>query len=627
MASRKNTTPKKKRQSTPAKSSSFWKDKALLLPILGILVLTFGLFSPTLNYDFVNWDDPLNILENPNMQTFDWASIKGIFSSTVIGNYNPLTIFSFAVEKAIFGLNPMVFHLNNLLLHLVCVFLVYRIALSLKLTTAAAILVALLFAIHPMRVESVTWITERKDVLFGAFYLGALFQYIRYSTAEKKQSKIYWSIIGLFLLALLSKIQAVALPLSFLAIDYWFRRPLKWNLITEKIPYFALSLLVGVVGVILLKQEGSFEEEVAFSFVERLFIGGYSYFIYLVKFIYPYDMSPLYAYPASLNAPFYLGTTISILLVAGLVYAFKKAYRVLVFSFAFFTFNVFFVLQILGAGQGFLADRFTYIPYLGLFIGLGYAFQKITANNKSLAKLLPVGIGAYLLLFASMTWQQNKIWRNGETLWTKAMQYDKNAVTPWSNRADYYQDQKQYAKAISDYEQAIAIAPDMNNLYSSMGKTYFDMGQVQKAIEKYNIGINLPEPFGEMLINRGVAYAAQSKFDLALADIDRGLSLDEGNANGHLSRGLIYYSQNQLAKAIPDLEKYLNNNQGTAENWFILGLSHRNTGDAKSAIAAYTQAIQIKPADKRYYNSRANAYNILGMSAEANSDLEMAKRL
>jgi len=338
-------------------------------------------------------------------------------------------------------------------------------------------------------------------------------------------------------------------------------------------------------------------------------------------------MSPLYPYPENLSASFYVATAISILLVSAVFYAFKKDYRVLVFSFAFFTFNVFFVLQILGAGQGFLADRFTYIPYLGLFIGVAYTCQQLMSNNKSVGKLLPFGIGAYLLLFGYLTWQQNKIWKNGETLWTKAIKYDKNAVTPLANRADYYQDTKQYNKAISDYQQAITIAPDNNQLYSSMGKTYFDMGQVEKAIEKYNIGISLPEPFGEMLINRGAAFAAQGKFELALVDINKGLGLDTENANGYLNRGLIFFSQNKYTKAIPDLEKFLMNNQGTAENWFILGLSHQNSGDAKSAIPAYTQAIQIKPTDKRYYNSRANTYQSLGMTVEANRDLEMVRRL
>ena len=626
MATKKVKSKKRKAIKKGVSKTGFWNNRQLLLPILGILVFTGGLFSTTLQYDFVNWDDPLNILENPHLQTFDWQSIQGIFSSTVIGNYNPLTILTFAIEKAMFGLNPMVFHLNNVLLHLVCVFLVYRIALLLNLSPIAAAIVAVLFGIHPMRVESVAWITERKDVLFGVFYLGAIFQYIRYLNTGSNNKKIYASIILLFVLSLFSKIQAVALPLSFLAIDYWFKRPIKWHLIIEKIPYFLLSLLVGVLGIFLLSNEGSLEEIATFTFIDRLFIGGYSYLIYLAKFIFPYAMSPIYAYPSILNWSFYAGTAVSLGIVGGVYYAFTKGYRVLVFAFAFFTVNVFFMLQIIGAGQGFLADRFTYIPYLGLFIGLAYVYEKGLAN-KSLATFLPIGMGAYVFLFAYMTWQQNKIWQNGETLWTAAINYDERAITPWTNRADYYQDTKQLDLALKDYKKAVTIEPEKMTIYNSWGKTLFDKGQIQPAIEKYNIGINLPNPIGEIYINRGVAYAAQSNFPQALQDINKGLELDEDNANGYLNRGLINYSTNQLKKVIPDLTKYFSMKAGTAEQWYILGLSHRNTGDAKSAVTAYNNAIQINPADKRLYNSRANAYQALGKKAEAAQDLEMAKRL
>lgn len=627
MATKKKAKSKKKKvivKSSPQRT--FWKNRQLLLPILIVLAITFGVFSTTLQFDFVNWDDPINILENPYLQTFDWQSIQGIFSSTVIGNYNPLTILTFAIEKAIFGLNPMVFHLNNVVLHLVCVFLVYRIALLLNLSPIAAAIVALLFGIHPMRVESVAWITERKDVLFGAFYLGAIFQYIRYLNSNRTNKKIYWSIIVLFILSLFSKIQAVALPLSFLAIDYWLKRPIKWPLITEKIPYFLLSLLVGSLGIFLLSNEGSLEEVATYTFIDRLFIGGYSYLVYLAKFIYPYAMSPVYGYPSVLGWPFYVGTVVSIGIVVAGFYAYTKGHRVLVFALSFFTVNVFFMLQIIGAGQGFLADRFTYIPYLGLFIGLGYAYEKGMAN-KSLSTFLPIGMGAYLLGFAFLTWQQNKIWRNGETLWTHAINYDPRALTPWTNRADYYQDTKQLDLALRDYEQAVTIEPEKNTLYNSWGKTLFDQGQTAAAIEKYNLGINLPNPIGETYVNRGVAYAAQSNFPQALQDINKGLELDGNNANGYLNRGLIYYSTNQLAKVIPDLTKYFTMKDGTSEQWYILGLSHRNTGDATSAITAYNQAIQLNPSDKRLYNSRANAYQALGNQAAAAQDLETAKRL
>ena len=145
------------------------------LPLIFALLATAIVFIPSLMNDFVTWDDDVNILKNPNLQVFDWHSIKGIFTETVIGNYNPLAILSLAIEKAIFGLNATVIHINNLLLHLACVFFVYKISIQLKLSPIAAGVVAILFGIHPMRVESVAWVTERKDVLFGVFYFSAIY--------------------------------------------------------------------------------------------------------------------------------------------------------------------------------------------------------------------------------------------------------------------------------------------------------------------------------------------------------------------------------------------------------------------------------------------------------------------
>ena len=626
MPKKKVKSPRKKPRQIPSKSNYFWRNGSRVRLLLGVLVITFLIFSPSLQNDFVNWDDPANILENPNLRRFDWLSIKGIFSDSVLGNYNPLTILTFAIEKVIFGLNPFIFHLNNILLHLICVFLIYRIALQLKLSPIAAGLVALLFGIHPMRVESVTWITERKDVLFGAFYLGALYQYIRFTLSNQRDKKVFFWILGLFFLSLLSKIQAVSLPLSFLAIDYLLKRPLNWKLIWEKTPYFLLSLIIGLIGVFLLSKEGSLEDIVSYTPLERLSIGAYSYVIYLIKFIYPYEMLPIYPYQVTIGWQYYTATIFLIPFFVALYYAFKKQYRWLVFSIVFFTFNIMFMLQILGAGQGLLADRFTYIPYLGLFFGVGYAFQKFT-KDQTKPKFLQFGMGAYLLLFAFLTWKQTKIWKNGESLWTHALINNNNIMTPWANRADYYQDTKNYDKAIADYKEAIVLNPKKTTLYNSLGKTYSDMGNVQKALENYNIGINLPNPFGEIYINRGVAYASLGQYDVAMQDINKGLSLDSDNANGYLNRGLIYYQLNQLEKTITDLEKYFSYRLGTAEQWFILGLSYRNTGNTKTAIPAFSKAIQINPSEKRYYTSRANAYKVLGLKAEAVNDLEMVQKL
>ncbi|MBK8669663.1 MAG: glycosyltransferase family 39 protein [Saprospiraceae bacterium] len=241
-------------------------------PGLIAVLVTFLCFTTAINNKFVNWDDDRNFYENPLVQNISkenfWKNSKEIFQSQVIGNYNPLTIWTFAVEKRLFDFDkPMYWHLNNILLHLICVFLVFRIAVLLGIGWRGALFTALLFGIHPMRVESVAWVTERKDVLFGVFYLGALIQYIKYKK-DAKNSRFVWMIL-LFVLSLFSKIQAVSLPLSMMAIDYLTDQKWEWKSILNKIPFFALSILFGVYGIFKLKEFGSLasvEDTTNFSF-------------------------------------------------------------------------------------------------------------------------------------------------------------------------------------------------------------------------------------------------------------------------------------------------------------------------------------------------------------------------
>src|SRR5678815_279196 len=226
--------------------------------ILGALVLTTIAFIPTFSNDFVNWDDDFNLANNINTALLNWDNVVNIFSQNVIGNYNPLPILTFAIERKFFGLNPTVYHVNNLLLHLFCVFMVYRIFRSLNLTALASGFGALLFGIHPMRVESVAWVTERKDVLFGAFFLAALWYYIQYVRTDFKKKYFYYA-LGLFIVSLFAKIQAVSLPLAMLVVDYLFKRPLTFSLVLEKWMFFLSAFIIGVVGIVFLRQQGSMD--------------------------------------------------------------------------------------------------------------------------------------------------------------------------------------------------------------------------------------------------------------------------------------------------------------------------------------------------------------------------------
>lgn len=629
MAAKKKKPGKLKSSKPPSgrKIKSSTQDSSSYLWVVVAMLITAVSFFPSLSNDYVNWDDDVNVLENKNLEVFDWPHVKSIFTTTVMGGYNPLSIFTLAVEKHFFGFNPKVHHTTNLLLHLLAVFLVFQIMIAMKLSPLAAFIGALLFGIHPMRVESVAWITERKDVLFGVFYLAALWTYIQ-SLLKPQRGNYFlaWTIV-LFILSLFSKIQAVALPLSLLAIDYYFKRPLDWRLVLEKTPYFLLSLAVGLLGIYFLSEANTLDDATSFSFIDRLFIGAYSFCIYLMKFIFPYEMVPLYPYPAKIPWQVYLAPVGVIGMAYWFYLALKNNWRAQAFGITFFTFNIFFVLQILAAGQGYKADRFTYIPYFGLFFILAWAFQNLVALKPQFKIYAQAGMGAYLLLFAMMTWQQCGIWKNGESLWTHVIAHYSNTATPFGNLGHYYRGEKQFDKALVNYDRAIALNTRKGKTFNSRGKTYFDMGNAEKALVDYNKGIEMNPGRAEFYVNRGAAYGQLGRLNEALADFNKGIKLDPQWANAYLNRSLLYSQAGKHQLALNDIEIYLKLNPNRADMWFEKGMVLRRLGQDQAALPALDRALQLDNTKGFYWHERAKIHALKGNSAKAKQDAIRAQQL
>ncbi|MEM9821711.1 MAG: tetratricopeptide repeat protein [Bacteroidota bacterium] len=625
----KTVKAKKNRIKKPI-GKSFWQDTTQLFPLLFALIITLIVFIPSLSNDFVNWDDDVNILENENLSPLNFENVKKIFNPStghVIGNYNPLTILTFAIEKHFVGFDAGLYHINNLILHLLCVFFVYRIMLLLQLSPQAAMIVALLFGIHPMRVESVAWVTERKDVLFGVFYLAAIYQYLL--DLKEKTNKRYGWILVLFFLSLLSKIQAVSLPLSLLAIDYYRNRPLKLQLILEKWPHFLLSLTFGLLGVYSLSQFGSLDDDITtFTFFDRLLIGAYSFVVYLIKLVLPYEMLPLYPYPKQLDWPFYVAPLGVLLAFAGTWWAFKKEYKHWVFGFAFFFFNVVFMLQILGAGQGFIADRFTYIPYLGFFFVAGFYYQKWMDESSKVKSYLPFIAGTYLLVFAYLSWQQCKIWKNGQSLWTHVIENSSKASSlAYGNRGFYYREAGQAQLAIQDYEKSIQANPNKANIYNSLGKTYFDMGQTQKALTNYAKAIERDNREAEFHVNQGAAYGSLGQFQPAIQAFDRAEQLDPEFDNLYLNRSLAYSSLGQFQAALKDVTTYLKLKPYDAKMWFESAITKRRLGQTAASIADFDRAISLDQQMAVFYLERGKAHMASGNKTQATQDIQRAQSM
>lgn len=601
--------------------------------ILAILVITAIVFIPSLQNEFVNWDDDRNFYENPLITSLTgqnfWGNVAEIFVTPVIGNYNPLPIFTFAIEQQLFGLDqPFYWHLNNLLLHLLCTFLAFRISRLLGLSIIGAGILTLLFGIHPMRVESVAWVTERKDVLFGAFYLGAILYYIKY-VQQDLAKKYLIPIYLLFGLALFSKIQAVSLPLSMLCIDYYTGRKIEWKRIIEKIPYFILSLAFGILGVYMLQNEGSLESQVVYPMYVRLFVGTFSYWIYLVKVFVPYELVPLYPYPQS--PPWYLYPSIVLLpaILYALYWGWKREKKAMVFGLLFFTVNIMFLLQVLGAGQGFKADRFTYIAYFGLFFIMAYYTDLYLRKHTQYKTIALIALGLIFAIYGYITTNQSKIWKNSGTLWTHVIDHYPKITLPYGNRANYYRDIGYTQRALQDYSTSIRLDGTKAAPLNSRAKLYFNTNNrdsLQLALVDYTQAIQI-DPQGEYYINRGAVYARLQNLDQSIQDISKGLEIDPTFTNGYLNRSVVYTMNGQNQKAIADMKTYLNYDPNNNKVWMQMGIGYHKQGQMTEAIEAMNKGIALNNRSGTYYVHRAKLHYDMQNRDAAVRDVQQAQQL
>jgi len=531
-------------------SIASWLNNPLdLWIILSVLLLTIVTFSPTLTNGFVNWDDDVNLVNHPFLETFDWNSILGIFSSTVIGNYNPLPIFTFAIERYFFGLDPFVFHFNNLLLHLISVILVFHLAKRVGCTSISSGIAAGIFAIHPMHVESVAWVTQRKDVLFGLFFLAACLSYLKYVGNGRRGNSVFLVYL-FFTLSCLSKIQAVAFPLALLGFDFLLEKRWGWNLLKEKIGLFAISILVGVGGVIALKNFGSLDET-NFSILERFL----------------------------------------------LFWSFKNEKKKLFFASWFFIVTIFFVLQFLGAGQAFLADRFSYLPYIGLAIGVGYLIDHLL-HDYSKWKMSIIALPIFFLMFfAQQSFHQTQVWNSSESLWTNAINIQPDLHVGFHNRGLYHAKNNSTTNALNDLNQAIRLAPAKANYYNSRGKVYVSRNEPYLALSDYSKAIELTTDEAMFYNHRSVAYSMIGKYSEGLQDVNQALALDPNYADAYLNRALIFAYMHQFDDALQDNLSYLEMHPSAQEIWVEAGMNARMTGNNTSADQYLKRALSLKPND------------------------------
>jgi tetratricopeptide (TPR) repeat protein len=625
-----------------------------LLSIL--LSVTLIAFLPALFNGFVLWDDPEYTYENPILKDFNY--VKVFSSASYLSNYHPLTLLWLHWETILFpngdpnlynGFSPFWFHLNNLLLHLLNTILVFFVIYELlgRKDWKAAAITSLLFGIHPLHVESVAWVSELKDVLYTAFFLGSAWLYIRY--LKTKKLRILAAAFALFVFSCLAKGQAVTLPLLFLLFDYYLARKYDKTAVLEKIPFFAVSIIFGIIAI--KAQAAGSSIDLTFSPFNSFFFACYGLLVYLWKFLLPIHLSGFYPYPVDPVKPlpgyFYIFPVlvIAILFIVYKTLRYSKSY---LFGFLFFVLAISVTLRFIPLGDSIIADRYTYIPYIGLgfIIGRLYSkFDRIQAWRGIAGGVLVLVI----IIFASLTWQRVKVWKDSFSFWGNVVNNYPDYWRSYSNLGKAYLRAGDYPKALENFNYAcerdreitpvpfmlrgglyvdylnefdkgiadflmVLSFPDNNNPFqiearNDLGLAYNKQGNFRNAVNVLDEAIRLDPKHAVSYFLKGVALKGLKKYTDAETEFNYAIKLFPGFTDAYLKRGILYTdNMGEYDKGIADFRKVLELEPGNKDASINIGICYLRKKRLNEAIEIFTRELKHNPDDGMLYYLRSTAY-------------------
>ncbi len=560
------------------------------LVAVAIFTITFISFYPSLECDFTNWDDDTYVTASSLITS---QSVVPFFITPVALNYHPLTMLTLAWNYRVSQLDPQSYHIINLLIHLLNTLLVFYLIylLSEKKVRVAAV-TSLLFGIHPMHVESVTWVSERKDVVYVFFYLLSLITYLRY--LETRKVAVFILCFLLFILSCLSKAMAVVLPVVLLLIDHFKDRKISIRTIAEKIPFFIVSVIFGIVALKI--QSGSADAAIqSFTPPQRIIFGCYGLLVYVIKFVLPVRLSAFYPYPiqdGNENIPvIYFAAPFVVLISAFLVYRFFWHQKFVVFGLLFFITTIILVLQFISVGNALMADRYSYLSYTGLAVIAGFLYENISSRYPAYNTGINILLTLIAVWFCFLTYQRTMVWRNSETLWTDVIGKYPAIEVGYKNRGSFFAEQGKFNEALKDYEILMKMNSNDPEVYNNLGNIYASQNKIDASLNASTKAISLKPDFYNAYLNRGITYNSISRFDKGIADFTAAISIEPNRAQPYALRGFANYS----------------------------------TGNFKDAVNDFSRAVNIEPTNAAAYYYRGLSYYNLDKTADAASDLQKAK--
>lgn len=601
-------TRRKKKSDVPARiedparreSTSGWLEHVPIILLLA--AFTLFAFSPALDGQFLNWDDEKNFLKNPSYRGLSGEHLAWMFSSFHMGHYQPLSWVTLGLDYELGGMNPRGYHRTSLLWHALNVVLFYAVAIGLISRCPglepmsrwwirfAAATGALLFGVHPLRVESVAWITERRDVVAGAFFLLTILAYLKAARSEPGRRRPGWwgLAIAAFALSLLSKAWGITLPVVLLLLD---RYPLgRWSsenrrrLLLEKVPFLLLAAGAAVAAVLAQDHAEATHSWAEHGLADRLLQAGFGIGFYLYKTLWPASLSPLYPLETPLDwtrLGYWLGAGAAVALT-GLAWCFRR--RLPAVTVAWFTYLIIVspVLGLAQSGPQIAADRYTYLACLP-WAALGAGALLWLARQRRAWRSPMVAISVLIVVvLTSLTHAQSHIWRSSEALWQHSLEYNRESYIAQYNLGRVYQERGDVELAIPRYRAARDLRPDDLKVRQDLGAMLGQRGELDLAMEEWRAILDRQPDHRDALYSMGLATFRQGRFEDSVGWFERVLQVAPGDEP----------AEGRLADALTNL-----------------GVAREREGHVKRAIELWRRALRLQPGHRV---ARANLERRIG---------------
>jgi Flp pilus assembly protein TadD len=615
------------------------------------MAVTLALFEPVRNHTFLIYDDDRYVTENPPVKS--GLTLKGViwaFTTMHAANWHPLAWLSHMLDCQLYGLDPSGHHLTNLVFHIASALLLLFVLERMTGSLWRSSFVAALFALHPLHVESVAWVAERKDVLSSFFWMLTMWTYVRY--VERPGLNRYLWVLLSFGLGLLSKPMLVTLPFVLLLLDYWplrrfqfaqstknpklspskpihsnHRRSLIFSLIREKVPFFILSGVSSILTIIAQQKIGAVAPLEIYRVDIRIANALISYVRYIEKMIWPHKLAVFYPHPVTLPLWEVIGSGLLLAGVSVLVIwaARKRPYHGV--GWFWYLGTLVPVIGLVQVGAQAMADRYTYIPLIGLFVMIAWGVPERLAEWRYRKIIFSTSAGVVLLILMIVTRLQVNHWQNDITLFKHSLAVTSDNFVLHNNLGIVLARQGKTEEAIAHHTEALRISPYNANIHCNLGVAFAEQGKIQEAIAHYAEALRIEPDYVEAHNNLGVALAGQGKIDEAMAHYAEALRIDPHHSIAHYNLGVALGEQGKTEEAIAHFTEAIRIKPDYTLAHGNLGIALARQGQIQEAITCFTKALQINPDYAEGHLNLGFAYLMIGDKDAALKEYKILKTI